>query len=642
MIFAQMFNMVNAGIVIIDKDFKVQEWNRWMEMHSMISSEKIIGSSIFDFFPELEKPLFKRNCKSIFTFGNFYFFSQKLHQYLFPFKPNLMSGLNLKNMQQNCTLGPLRDENNNISHIYILVQDVTELVAASFNLKKAIMHSQKMTEEAKKANRTKTDFLANMSHEIRTPMNAILGFTELLEDRLDDKKNLEYLNAISSSGNTLLKLINGILDLSKIEVGKLELNYKATDLIWVLNEVKQIFSKKIDEKGLDLIIEVDAAFSSKLYLDETKFLQILTNLIGNAVKFTDSGFIRLSIKAYPHENKNNILDLEISIQDTGIGIHENQQEIIFAPFTQQKEQNSAKYEGTGLGLAISKQLIEMMNGEISVESQVEKGSTFLLKFFNVNIALDEKASEIKRKQQVNFKNFKNACVLIVDDKRLNRILIKDFLKGSALKVIEAENGKEAIKLASRYRPDIILMDLKMPVMDGHEAIRHLKNDSDLKKIPIVVVTATTVKQETEKIKNLGCSNILTKPVNKARLFKELCCFLPFDIQETDTEQKSTLNVSLFNKELTKSEKEHFHSLLHLLNNKMMARWSRIAEAFFVDEIELFAREIKALGEEYKLDFLSDWGSKLSRLAEAFDMEKLPNALNDYPKLVNKLEDLTET
>ncbi len=641
MIFAQMFNMVNAGIVIIDKSFTVQEWNRWMEMHSMITSEKIIGSSIFDFFPKLENQWFKRNCKSIFAFGNFYFFSQKLHQYLFPFKPNLISGLDLKYMQQNCTLGPLRDENNKISHIYILVQDVTELVAASYKLKKAIIHSQKMAEEARRANRTKTDFIANMSHEIRTPMNAILGFTELLEERIDNTKDLEYLNSISSSGNTLLKLINGILDLSKIEVGKLELNYKATDLKWVLNEVEQIFSKKINEKELNLIIEVDSALPSKLYLDETRFLQILTNLTGNAVKFTDSGFIRLSIQAYPNENNNNILDLEISVQDTGIGIHEDQKEVIFAPFTQQKKQNSAKYEGTGLGLTISKQLTEMMNGKISLESQVEKGSTFYLKFFDVSIALDETESEIPKTQQVDFRIFKNASVLIVDDKKLNRTLIADFLKDSLLKIIEAENGREAIELASLYQPDIILMDLKMPVMDGHEAIRHLKNDPDLKKIPIVVITATTVKQEAEKLKKLGCPNILTKPVSKAMLFKELCCFLPFNDKDTGSEQKGVLNISLSTKKLTPSEKENLHSLLHLLNNKMMTRWNRIAEAFFVDEIELFAQEIKELGDEYNINLLSNWGGKLNRLAEAFDMEKLPNVLNDYPKLVNKLTDLME-
>ncbi len=639
MIFHQMFNIVNAGIVVIDKCFIVKEWNLWMEIYSKINAEKIIDSSIFDFFPKLDNALFKRNCKSVFAFGNFYFFSQKLHQYLFPFKSDLISGMDLEYMQQNCTLGPLRDDENKISHIYILVQDVTELVATSIKLKKAIVHSQKTAEDARQANRIKTDFIANISHEIRTPMNAILGFTELLQERTNDRKNLEYLSAITSSGKTLLKLINNILDISKIEVGKLELNYKPTNLDWIISELKQTFIKTIREKGLDLVIEIDPATPLGLYLDETRFLQILTNILGNAIKFTDEGYIKLSIRATLSETDKSCLNLEISVEDTGIGIHKDELENIFTPFTQQKKQDSAKYEGTGLGLTITKQLVEMMYGDISVESDVEKGSIFRVTFYNVNIAGDQAGKEAPIAPETDFSLFEQATVLIVDDKKLNRLLIRDFLKDSPFRMIEAENGREAVDLASLYNPDVILMDLKMPVMDGYQAIKILKNDPVLKKIHIIVVTAASIKEDAKKIKDLGCKQILIKPVSKIAMYKALSSIVPFKKGDEDPEERSFIITSHAVKSFTPGQKKNLHKLLEVLNHKMMDRWNRIMDAFFVDEIEVFAKEIESLGEQYKIALLSDWGSKLGSLADAFDMDKLPKILDDYPKLVRSLEEI---
>ncbi len=324
-----MFDMVSAGFAVIDKEMKVYKWNRWMEIHSQISAHEIIGKSLLDFFPELNKPWFSRSCKSVFTFGNFSFISNQLHEYCFPFKIYTSTDEGLDFMQQNCTLGPIRDKNNRVNYIYIMIQDVTDLVASHIRLKKAIEHSKKMENEAKLANQAKTAFIANMSHEIRTPMNAVLGFTEILISEVTDENHQEYLSAILSSGNTLLKLINDILDLSKIEAGKFDLEYKTVNPWVVLTEVKQMFLSKASLKAIDFIVDIDPLLPKALVLDETRFRQILFNLLGNAIKFTDSGYIKLVIKAKNMSKGIPFIDLEISLTDTGIGIMEEQKTRIF-------------------------------------------------------------------------------------------------------------------------------------------------------------------------------------------------------------------------------------------------------------------------------------------------------------------------
>ena len=265
-----------------------------------------------------------------------------------------------------------------------LLSDITELKEAQ--------------EAAEAATQAKSIFLANMSHEIRTPMNAILGFSDILAGLITDNIQKEYLTSIKASGRSLLRLINDILDLSKVEAGKFSLEYAPFNIKAVFNEMEQIFSQKIQEKKLDFSLEIDKLMPSGIILDEVRLRQILLNLIGNAIKFTDTGEIKLIItNLTPH--KNDSMDIEIRVVDSGIGVNEDDKEHIFGAFDQQKGQSNAKYAGTGLGLAISKRLAEMMNGTIVVKNNEDKGCSFYVTLKDVEVSDEyiEEQTEIKEK-----------------------------------------------------------------------------------------------------------------------------------------------------------------------------------------------------------------------------------------------------
>ena len=240
--------------------------------------------------------------------------------------------------------------------------------------------------EADKANEAKSEFLANMSHEIRTPLNAVIGISELLSNTIKDKKQQNYMKTINNAGNSLLLIINDILDLSKIDSGKMELNYKPIKLHAIFKEIETIFMQEVQRKEIEFLVEIPNHIPEMILFDEIRIRQILLNLIGNAVKFTEKGYVKLSIKVLP-SNKRDMrhVDLHLSIEDTGIGIPENEKERIFQAFTQISGQSIKKYGGTGLGLSITKKLVEMMNGKISLKSEVGKGSQFLVEFTNVQI-----------------------------------------------------------------------------------------------------------------------------------------------------------------------------------------------------------------------------------------------------------------
>jgi len=256
--------------------------------------------------------------------------------------------------------------------------DVTESKRLQEELKKS-------REEAIKANMAKSEFLANMSHEIRTPLNAVIGFTELLETMVQDGKQINYLQSIKSGGKNLLMLINDILDLSKIEAGKLEFKYEAVNPYFLIDEIKQIFSIKIAEKDIAFIVEVKDDIPASLILDEVRLRQVIFNLIGNALKFTETGYVKFSVRKLISANDTSKVDLIVDVEDTGIGIPQPQQKSIFDAFQQQSGQSTRKYGGTGLGLSISKRLVEMMGGEISLRSEVGKGSVFSFVLSNVSI-----------------------------------------------------------------------------------------------------------------------------------------------------------------------------------------------------------------------------------------------------------------
>ena len=500
---------------------------------------------------------------------------------------------------------------------------------------------EKAREAAEAANQSKSIFLANMSHEIRTPMNAILGFTEILSNLVNDEQQMEYLSAIQASGKSLLGLINDILDLTKVETGKLELEYEAVDVNSIFLEMKHIFSQKIKDKGIDFIIDIDESLPSILILDEVRMRQVLLNIVGNAVKFTDKGYVKLSVyNLYPEEDRSK-LDLVFSVEDTGIGIPEDQIGKIFGAFEQQKGQSYTKYGGTGLGLAITEKLIEMMKGEISVASEVGKGSVFNVVIKNVNVASVSK-SELERKSKIDVESvtFKHASILIVDDVEINRNLVNGYLEQYDFTIYEAENGKEALEYITKHNPSLVLMDMKMPVMDGYEAAKRIKENPETKNIPVIALTAVAMKQSEEEIREM-CDGYLRKPVSKADMVSELMKFLSHTVVEREpaptVPELSELDGVTSIETLPEETIEHLPELVNILEKEIQPIWEGLKNSVVITDINDFTQRIKDISDKYDYSPIISWVNLLEKQVNMFDLDKIHETLKEFPEMISNIK-----
>jgi len=309
---------------------------------------------------------------------------------------------------------PVFDDKSRIKIINGFLFDISERIHFTEELKKAKI-------QAEEANKAKSEFVANISHEIRTPLNTVLGFTELLESMTYDSKQLKYLRSIKTSGNTLMMLINDLLDLSRIEAGKMNIRYFNFNLENLACEIRNIFQLKAEQKGIDYITNLGKNLPDEIVFDETRLRQILINLVGNAIKFTNEGFVRLDIKA-KKSSQDKKIRMELIITDTGIGIPESSYDSIFDSFRQESNLDSRKYKGTGLGLAITKRLVEAMNGRISVKSEVGKGSVFTVVFSGVEYFTN---NNVKKESEHLTAPTGESNDNIVDDKSQNEILTAD-------------------------------------------------------------------------------------------------------------------------------------------------------------------------------------------------------------------------
>jgi PAS domain S-box-containing protein len=487
-------------------------------------------------------------------------------------------------------------------------------------------------ESAEMANIAKSEFLANMSHEIRTPMNAILGFSNLLQDLITDNRAKSYLNSITSSGETLMALINDILDLSKIEAGKMPLQYEVVNLLNLLQEVVNIFYLKSQEKSLNLILKIDDYIPEIIIFDEVRLRQILFNLIGNAIKFTHQGYVKIIVK-----NSQNIdphisnCGFCISIEDTGIGIIPEEIDRIFESFTQQDGQSTRKYGGTGLGLAITKKLVTMLNGKIKVESKPNKGSIFTVEFPSVACSLlpSEKAIIFTDN---NLDQFNPSRILVIDDIQSNLDLMKAYFNDTVHQLIFANNGKDAMQMAIAYRPDVIFLDLKMPNIDGKTIINLLHNNEITKKIPIIVITASINPDEQKELSHL-VQSFLYKPITRNQLIIELKKILT---SEEIIPPNSTLEC-YENQRISKCQtNQDLWELIIKLEEQYIEQWKIIQQTKITTKIRKFAQSLEEESLYYNCGILLDYALVLQDQINCFEVELLEKTLAQFPDILKKI------
>ncbi len=489
------------------------------------------------------------------------------------------------------------------------------------------LRNAKLSAEA--ASNAKSQFLANMSHEIRTPLNAILGFSEVLINKEKDPEDISHLEAILSSGQTLLAIINDILDLSKIESGKFKITEEPVHIHAIIEDVRHIFEKKIRDKGLDFYIDLEKTLPpTVLLLDEIRIRQILFNLVGNAIKFTEKGYIKISGEL--NKKESGYYDLSLAVSDTGIGIPKKQQRLIFQSFQQDSGQDSRKYEGTGLGLTITKKLIDMMGGEIKLESRIGKGSIFKVNLFNLAESSYEKI-ETQQKMDVETEiDFHPATILIADDLQYNIDAVKGLINSDNLNFIEALTAEKAIEIVKIKRPDLILMDLRFSDMSGYEATAYIKAEN--KGIPVIAFTASTIHEEESHVMNIF-DDYLRKPVSRNDLFAKLKSFLPFERKEIDSNIKEKSPVEV----VDIIEGLDYNYLISILKNDFLSAWEEIKDNLVIFKIENFCNELKSLVNKFPDPDLVNYVEKLRKELNEFDINSLQTLIKEFPDIITKIE-----
>ncbi len=464
------------------------------------------GKTMLEILPEIKDTPFPAMLDKVFKTGIPYQAYESLVQ--------LKRNDRIEDVYFNFVYQPYYESDETISGVVVIATEVSSHVMAKNELIEAKNNAEMKTQIAEDAVKAKQQFLSNMSHEIRTPMNAIVGFTNVILKTDLDEKQKEYVNAIKTSGDSLIILINDILDIAKVDSGKMVFEQTPFNLLDSIAAMLQLFEIKIKEKNLKFIKEYDTKIPQIIEGDPIRLRQIILNLMSNAVKFTERGKITLQILMVDEDE--DIVTIEFILTDTGIGIPANRLDAIFKDFEQAHQNNEVFYGGTGLGLAIVKQLVEVQNGQITVKSALHKGTKF-------SFILQFKKNVVREEQEISFKDetkIKNIKVLVVEDVALNQMLIKIILMDFGFELDVVDNGKMAIEKLKDNHYDIILMDLQMPEMNGFEATTYIRKKMK-SQIPIIALTADVTTADYEKCIAIGMNDYISKPIDEKLLYSKI-------------------------------------------------------------------------------------------------------------------------
>lgn len=599
---------------------KITDTNEASARVTGVTKNQLIGSDFFDYFTDSAKA--REGYKEVFSKG--FVVDYPLTIMDEKFTEVLFNGSVYKDEQGN-VLGAVmvaRDitEQKRIEREFIEAKIFAELATTIAEEEKN--KAQNATIIAEEAVKSKQQFLSNMSHEIRTPMNAIIGFTKVVLKTDLTVKQKEYLNAIKISGDALIVLINDILDLAKVDAGKMQFEQIPFKLRSSIAAMLHLFESKIQEKNLKLIREFDPAIPEVLVGDPVRLHQIILNLISNAVKFTSKGKITVIVKLIEEDDVKVIL--EFAISDTGIGILESKIETVFENFQQATSGTSRLYGGTGLGLAIVKQLVEPQGGSIKVESIVKEGSTFsfTLPFLKTKAEAQTELEILELDNEI-----KDLKVLVVEDMALNQLLMKTVLDDFGFERDIAENGKIAIEKLKNNTYDIILMDLQMPEMNGFDATEYIRNTMKLT-IPIIALTADVTTVDLEKCKAVGMNDYLAKPIDERLLYSKIVSLI---------KKNSVINEENIENKVPETPKIKYINLLYL-NQRTKSN-----PVLMMEMISIYLQQTPPLINSMKQSYLDkDWELLHSAVHKMIPSFSIMGISTDFENMAKKVQEFANT
>jgi PAS domain S-box-containing protein len=611
-------------LITINSEGKITDMNQALSNITGITREKITGTDFFDYFTDREK-------------------ARQVYQEAFAKGFVVDSPLTIRHKDGKLTDvlfngSVYRDDRGRVQGIVIVARDITARKKFENELIEAKRKAEKAAQIAEEAVRAKQQFLSNMSHEIRTPMNAIVGFTKVVLKTELTEKQREYINAIKISGDALIVLINDILDLAKVDAGKMtfeQIPFKMSTSVYAM---LHLFETKIREKNLELVRELDPNIPEVLIGDPVRLHQIVLNLVSNAIKFTTKGKITVSVRILLEDEKK--VRIGFTVADTGIGIPDDKLDTIFDYFQQATSGTSRVYGGTGLGLAIVKQLVAAQGGEITVNSKPGVGSefSFWLEFRKSREGMVKDSDDTAEEEQV-----KNGRILVVEDVALNQLLMRTLLQEAGFELDIASNGKIAVEKLKEKTFDLVLMDLQMPEMNGFAATEHIRKKLKLD-LPIIALTADVTTVDLQRCKELGMNDYISKPIDDKLLFKKINKYLNFEqkqsaMENTNTQSSEKVTNLEFLRQLTKNNPDMIAEMIKVYLEETPQLVNKMKEGVKSKDWEAVRSAAHSIVPSFSTVGISeDYTVKTKRVQELAQKKEEPEEIE---ALVGEIEEICE-